>query len=399
MSRPELTPDELGPPELSNPTFSDDVYRRSWGAKAAAEAKRIAAEAAWAGFEDQGSLQHQIDNPEPDIGWCVEGLIPGRGSVQINAQWKVGKTSLAAVNLATCLATGKPFLRRYPVHMESHESVAIWNLEVHRQTLVDWIASTGIPRASQQRIHPLSLTGKRIDLLNPVIAADTVKWLVERGIAVWIIDPLSKLYLGDENSNSEYNEWWAAVQDIASRAGVRVVVLVHHTGHTGTRARGASAMMGAPDVLITYRHSGDDGQPPPDSRRWLRAFGRNVDVPSFEIAYAPDTHELFAHESGGAVVDAQEERWAREAYNAARKAGTVLTSAELAAACGWPKRGGGYQSRMAAVAKAVSWQWLTRERDGRAFIFDVGPVAPMPPKPTAMKLTRQSADEQGGETA
>lgn len=379
--------------------FRDDVSKAYHDLRVRQAAKRVAAEAEWAGFEDQGSLQHQIDNPEPDIGWCVEGLIPGRGSVQINAQWKVGKTSLAAVNLATCLVTGKAFLRRFPVHMEPHENVAIWNLEVHKQTLVDWIARTGVPREAQQRIHPLSLAGKRIDLLNPVIADDTVKWLVERGTAVWIIDPLSKLYLGDENSNSEYNEWWSAVQDIASRAGVRVVVLVHHTGHTGTRARGASAMMGAPDVLITYRHSGDDGQPPSDNRRWLRAFGRNVDVPSFEIAYAPTTHELFANEHGGAVADAQEERWAREAYNAVRKAGTKLTTAELAAACGWPKRGNGYQSRMAAAIKAVGWQWLTREKDGRAFIFDLGPVAPTPPNPVAVRLNQGGAADKGGETA
>lgn len=109
-----------------------------------------------------------------------------------------------------------------------------------------------------------------------------MNWLRQRNIKVWIIDPQSKLYRGEENANTEFNHWWQIVEDITKRAGVRVTVIVHHTGHSNgasARARGASAMGGNPDVLISYWHNVDSMLiRPPDNKRYLEAFGRNVEV-------------------------------------------------------------------------------------------------------------------------
>lgn len=396
----EFDPKVFGPPEAGNPKFDNDVQARVWGSKSAQAAKRITDAEKWGGFEAQGSLAEQIANPEPEIGWCVEGLIPARGSVLINAQWKVGKTALASVNLARSLVTGSPFLRRYKTTLEAHETVAIWNLEVDRQTLVDWLAKSSLADEETNRIHPQTLRGKRIDLTDETVADDTVRWLKERGVAVWIIDPLSKLYLGDENSNTEFNNWWAAMQDIAERAGVRVVVIVHHTAHSGTRARGASAMMGAPDVLVTYRHAGKEDEPPPDHRRWLRAFGRNVDIPEIELDFDTRTHELFVKDGGSTRTDARTETWAREAHAAIAKAGHALDTKALVAACKWPKSGTGYQQRVRAVERAAQWQWITRttsEKKGNATLHDLGPVTPEPIQPASLRLVPMPAAAEGAQ--
>lgn len=387
--------------DLSNPEFASGVNDAVFDMRVRQEAKRRITREAWSGFEEQGTLAHQIDNPEPEIGWTVEGLIPAYGVVQINAQWKVGKSTLGSVNLARCLATGDPFLRRFPVHLEPSENVAIWNHEVDKQTLVDWLAATKLDRNAQERIFPLALRGRTIDFLIEAVADDTVKWLRERSIAVWVIDPLSKLYLGDENSNSEYNAWWAAMQGIAVKAGVRVVVIIHHTGHTGNRARGASAMMGNPDVLITYRHGGDAGELPPDNRRWLRAFGRNVDMPEIQLAFNPSSHELYAEENGKARVDVQTEQWAQRAYRAIEKAGRPLNAKELAAACSWPGRGGGYTARMRAVNDAAEWGWFVVEAGGpgKPTLHSLGPVEPERMKPLRLATVNGETTTGGGNGA
>lgn len=345
--------------------------------------QRLAVEA-WTAPVDDGDLSHQIAHPEPDEGHLVEGLIRARGVVQINAQYKAGKTTLASVNLPKALVTGEPFLRHFDVEFGPDECVAVWNLEVDRQDLVDWLNEVDIPKEHQSRVFPICLRGNRsVDFRNPLAVEWAVDWLKDRRIAVWIIDPLSKLYRGEENSSTEFNAWWTTLEDIMRRAGVRVTVIVHHSGHGGEgRARGTSAMMGNPDALLEYRHSGDHGELPPDSKRYLKAFGRRVNQPEIRLDWDPATGELYVDEGGGSRADDRKRAMAVKAWSALKTAPAdqlPMNQGQLLEAMGRRAKGKNNKDALDAIRYAEQCGWIAIDDGGtgKAKLHSLGPSAPL----------------------
>lgn len=377
-------------PGEPDPDFADDVATEARKLRVREAARRLNSRHGWTEPDDQGDLAHQIDNPEPDPGFLVDQLIPARAFVMINAQYKVGKSTLVSVNLTRALVTGEPFLGSFPTALAADETVAIWNLEVDKATLTGWFEKTDIDRDAQARVFPMCLRGNRaIDFDNDEAIDWTVRWLSEHGVAVWIIDPLSKLYRGDDESNHEFNQWWLRVEDIAARAGVRVVVMVHHTGHSESaadRARGASAMMGNADVLMTYRHDGKHGALPKSTKRYLSAFGRNVDKPEFEIDYDAGSGRLNATSSGVTRADAH--RVATDAqrrgravalwtYLKARPAGAdPVNKTALLAAMQWPTKGRAATESSAAIELATAQGWVIETVSGVSKLYETGPKMP-----------------------
>lgn len=210
-----------------------------------------------------------------------------------------------------------------------------------------------------------------------------MRWLSEHAVAVWIIDPLSKLYRGDDESNHEFNQWWLRVEDIAARAGVRVVVMVHHTGHSESaadRARGASAMMGNADVLMTYRHDAKHGTLPKSTKRYLSAFGRNVDVPEFEIDFDAGSGRLNATSSGVTRTDSQRRAKAIQIWTflKTRPAGAdPVNKTALLAALQWSAAGKALTDSNAAIGFATEREWVTETAGkGNAKLYEIGPKTP-----------------------
>ncbi len=341
-------------------------------------ARRELAAENWTEPEDNGSLDDQFENPAEDPGFLVYSLFPAEGIHQVVAQWKAGKTTLIDVNLAACLASGEPFLGWYQVKFD-RGNVGIWNLEVSAGMLQRWLFARGLTADQRKRIFPLHLRGSSVDLQSPTCADWAVKWLKKHETKVWIIDPLSKLYRGKENDSTEFNEWWRTLEDIMRRAGVDVTIIVHHAGHASVaeadgipRSRGTSAMMGNPDVLVSYRHSGGMGEKPPDSRRYLSAFGRNVDFPEITIDFEDSTQRLYqVSDSGGRDSD-RTRRQAVVVHEKCKLAGQRLKTGDLKKALGTGREA----DKVAAIEYAVAMQWITVSVEGVTKWHEVGPVEP-----------------------
>lgn len=339
--------------------------------------------------EDDGSLDDQFRNPAPEPSFLVEQLLPAKGIVTVNAQYKAGKTTVA-INLAGDLASGAPFLGAYPVARRC--VVALWNLEMDKARMQSWLFGLGLSRAARKRVHPKHLRGSGIDLMSRAGRDWTVEWLRERSVDVWIIDPQSKLYRGAENDNSEYNAWWRTVEEIMGEADVQVCVIIHHAGHANgagdadalPRGRGASAMGGNPDAFWTYRHGGDLGAVPAsgDTRRYLAAFGRDVDVPEFTLDYDPATHRLHAIEGAPTRAQDKREQLAVRAYDVvaeATSAGRKPNRTELLDALVGAKRNtkAGRAANSAIDLVAQKRGWLTWEKGPHnSQLFSLGDVDP-----------------------
>jgi hypothetical protein len=328
---------------------------------------------------DDGSLDDQFADPAPEPEFIVgTSLIPRRGIIQVNAQWKAGKTTLVSVNLAGDLASGSPFLGEYPIKFDTG-NVGIWNLEVGAGTLQRWLFARDLPPEARRRIHPQHLRGRGVNISVPVWAEWAEGWLRDHNVKVWIIDPLSKLYTGKENDATEFNAWWLALEGIAHRAEVDLVILVHHTGH-GTsgegdalpRSRGTSAMQGNPDAIYSYRHGGDLGSPPPDgdTRRYFGGFGRDVDVPEMTVEFDPTTKLLrCVLESRGRAAD-QTERNAMRVADVVSSAADRLNTGSLKEALAPMKT----EMKVAAIRRAVAEGWITETPEGVAKWYTPGPT-------------------------
>ena len=382
-------------PGEPDPDFADDVAAEARKLRVREKARQLNAADSWTEPDDQGDLAHQIDHPDPDPGFLVDGLIPARAFVMINAQYKVGKSTLASVNLTHALVTGSLFLGRFATALDARENVAIWNLEVDKPTLIEWLSKASIPRAAQNRIFPMCLRGNRsVDISNDQAAEWTVRWLAARRVAVWIIDPLSKLYRGDDESNHEFNQWWLRIEDIATRAGVRVVVIVHHTGHSESaadRARGASAMMGNPDVLMTYRHDGKHGALPKTTKRYLAAFGRNVNVAEFEVEFTPSTGALRATGSGIDRHDAARRNRAIEVWRYLNDQEQPVKKTALLEALDLPATGRGAAETAEILAYAERLEWVGMTPNGNAKLYAAGPNRPPETKVVAISRKAKNA--------
>src|SRR5690606_36374563 len=156
------------------------------------------------------------------------------------------------------------------------------------------------------------------DVRNKCIRERWVQMLRDQGSedGVLILDPTGKVLDatgGDENENATVGPLLDSVDELADTAGCQALFVVHHYGHGG-RTRGASKFLGWPDAIWDYR-KGDGSQKAPSSEddlvaalaeadpRFLRAIGRDVEVPWFALDYDGATRRLTAKEQEPPAFD------------------------------------------------------------------------------------------------
>lgn len=180
----------------------------------------------------------------PSAPWLIDGVIRQRSLTFLYGKPDTFKTFLA-LDLCGALMTSQPWLGAEvknpgPVlylAAEGSESLVermkAW--EIHHHTTV--------PTDGFQVVrNPPDLTdGGGIDVLCQALEC--------RPYSAVVIDTFGKsLGWADENSNSDINRALLQVSKIKD-LGI-AVILIHHSGHSADRLRGASAMYGAVDTII-----------------------------------------------------------------------------------------------------------------------------------------------------
>jgi hypothetical protein len=199
----------------------------------------------------------------------VDSLQGERHNVVTIAAYKSGKSTLIS-DLVRALADGGDFLQRFEVApLAEGERVAVWNNEMDRQDFEDYLEKAGVVHGD--RVAIWNLRGHSVPLLTEAGREAAVKWLRAVNAKYWVIDPWYRVCawnVVDENSNADVATLLQAIDEIAAAAGVLEVNVVHHTGHGGTRGRGASTFPGWADTIWTLsRDEADD--------RYLSAEGRS----------------------------------------------------------------------------------------------------------------------------
>ena len=304
-----------------------------------------------------GSVRKQMASPLAETEWAVQGLIPAEGNIVLASQFKCGKTTLG-LNLAQSLVDGVPFLGAYATHLAPGRSVAYLNLEVSGQQAQHWLRDIGVK--NDHRLHVQHWRGHSTPLTVPHVADWLVDYLAGHHVSVLVIDPFAKAYGGDENSNTEVTAWLNALDAVKERAGVDVIVLIAHTGQSAgedggnVRARGATRLQDWPDATWTYRHGGQHGQTAPDERRYLAAFGRDVNLSEVTLGFDSATRRLSVVGGGGRAADLLASAVEAVCREVEKQPGISTTALESALP-------GKTDLKRRAIDTAVSWGRVRRE--------------------------------------
>lgn len=227
----------------------------------------------------------------PGAKYRIEGLWPSKGKVLLTAPYKAGKTTLVG-NLVRCLVDGDPFLGR-PVFelgdqpggfdvtpLADGRRVALLDFEMTDLALQEWLRDQEIRNPDRALVQ--LMRGQGWDPRDDVVRARWARVLREADVEILIIDPIAPVLHGlgiDENSNTEVGGLLTALDKLAAEAGVTEMLISHHTGHAGERARGAATFLGWPNAF--WEMTVDEGRD--GLRRGLSARGRDVDLAAAEL--------------------------------------------------------------------------------------------------------------------
>ena len=188
-----------------------------------------------------------IELTEPDF--LIDGLIETDTLALMFGDPGCGK-SFAALDLAACVATNRPFHGR-----EVRGGPVVYLAGEGKSGLVRRFMAWCQHHGQSGDDVPLMLSERAANFLDAAtmkeVAASCDAVCERYGDPVLIVvDTVARSFGGgDENSTMDMGEFICAVDDLRIRYPDAVILLVHHTGHAEkSRARGSMALKGALDA-------------------------------------------------------------------------------------------------------------------------------------------------------
>nr|WP_238356984.1 AAA family ATPase [Kribbella italica] len=194
-------------------------------------------------------MEDELAGPDEPVIWTVGQLHEKGTNTIITAAFKSGKTTLMQ-NLIRSLVDSEPFIGEHAMR-ELDGRVAFWNFELPEAMVKRQFRKMKIRRLDN--IWPVHLRGTRFDIMTDVAAEWTITELKRREIEVWIVDPFTRAFHGNENDNGEVGDFLERLDWIKSEAGVVDLFMPIHAGRAAEgmkgkeRARGGSESDGWAD--------------------------------------------------------------------------------------------------------------------------------------------------------
>jgi hypothetical protein len=197
-------------------------------------------------------LEAWDDIEDEPVEWLVQGVIPQRSFVALYAPPASFK-SFVALDIAECIATGRPFLGNQIAKQgavlyiagEGHGGIGtrIKALKIHHGT------PEGTPVYFLRR--QVNLRSSKTDLQDLVAAIDDLKAVGEIEFEMIIIDTLARAFGGgNENASEDMGAFITAAGAIQGKYECSLLV-VHHAGKDATKGlRGHSSLLGAVDTEL-----------------------------------------------------------------------------------------------------------------------------------------------------
>ena len=234
------------------------------------------------------SLAEELLRHDAPVEWSIEGLHVRGGNSLLAAEFKAGKTTMV-LNVLRALADEQPFLGEYGVGDLRGRRVAWWNYEVGQSQANGWLRDLDI--SNDEAVAVAHLRGTSLPVHVTAAFDWIVRWLTDRNVGFWIVDPFAAAFGGDENSNQEVGEFLRLLDRIKVQADVEDLLLVHHTGRRQQdvgreHGRGATRLDDWADSRWVLSRQGEYD-------RKFRAHGRDVDTGVARLlTYEPNGRRL-----------------------------------------------------------------------------------------------------------
>jgi len=149
--------------------------------------------------------------------------------------------------------------------------------------LRSWLRDQGVTSADRGAVRCIRGEVSSFDILDPDIRDLWADRLREIGasvlVLVLVLDCLAPIL--DALGLSEDKEWGqflVALDELAKAAGVEEILLIHHMGHNGERARDVSRLRDWPDVEWKLTREKPDDEDNPAARRYFSAFDHIISL-------------------------------------------------------------------------------------------------------------------------
>jgi hypothetical protein len=239
-------------------------------------------------FED---FADALENAQ-DVDQRIEGIMTGGGVLMVTAQRKTGKSTFV-LNLAKSLVDGSPLMGDRAVKpIEAEATVGFLNFEMEPKQIAEWFAGISDGDVGlMRRVKPFNLRGRKNLLASRRGRALLAEKLRERSCEVLILDTFGASFDGeDQNSAGETRKWLDELLRWSREdAGVKELIVTAHSGWSGNRARGSSALEDWPDDIV---YLSTDDPDDPTAARYIRARGRSANLDKFQVIHDELTHKL-----------------------------------------------------------------------------------------------------------
>ncbi|MCW2857879.1 MAG: hypothetical protein JWR52_3494 [Marmoricola sp.] len=293
------------------------------------------------------TLADLLAKPREKIHYRVDRLWSVNGRVLFAAQHKAGKTT-TAINLAKALVDGGTFLGEFEV--APVRKVSVLDFEMDETDLAEEFAKIGVVNADRVDLYSLRGRANAFNILDDDVRSEWVELL--RGSDIVILDCLAPAAsaLGiDENDNTAMGHYLVMFDQLLAEAGVDEAVVIHHTGHDGKHARGASRILGWGDQNWYLRL---DDPNDPASDRFFKAYGRRrVDVPEHGLVLNAETNVLTFDLAVTVIAPGITNSDTTKVLSALANHPEGMAQNAIEAALGWG-HGGGTGTRLATLENA-----------------------------------------------
>jgi hypothetical protein len=220
------------------------------------------------------------------LAYTVDQVFPDGHNISLPGATTLGKTTLL-LNLARALVDGESFLGQFPTHLPAGR-VAFWNYEVTERQFLVWLREIGFQHP--ERVSPLTLRGKHVDLMTGSGQDFAVRWLEMNEVRVWMLDPWAEILANSglsENDNAEARRLGNAINLVKEQGGVSGAVITCHTGRADKeRSRGAQALDDWSDTLWLMAKD-------PEGERYFGTLGgRDVKKAEWQLGFDEPTRTL-----------------------------------------------------------------------------------------------------------
>lgn len=279
------------------------------------------------------TLSTLLARDEEAEAWRIDRIWPANENVLLAGAPKAGKSSFLHTVLRS-LADGVPLLGCEVTPMRR---VVVLDVELSRRTAMKWLAKLEIENTDSILLEFLRGNERALDPTSPTARRELQALLRDLEPDGLVIDPagthLAALGM-DENSNADVTKYLTGLASLAASSGVAEVLCVHHFGHTGDRARGATAWQGWAGSLWNLTIDKKSHQ------RSFEAHGRHEPFPKSLLRFDEISRTVELAGSVGETAEAASRKEIRSVLrdllvaNPGIIKSRLITAAQRSAACG-----------------------------------------------------------------